>query len=141
MGPVVPSLTILLALALASCGDATTSKTVTTPSGATTTSSTATTPAADNTAKNARDDGSTATPLDQGTSETDIMITQAARKAVVADKALSVNGQNVKIITKDGVMVLRGPVASVAERTAIVDLVQKVDGVRVVKNQLEIVSQ
>ena len=141
MGPVVPSLTILLALALASCGEDTTSKTVTTPSGTTATSSTVTTPSADNTAKNKRDDGSTATPFDQGNSESDIMITQAARKAVVADKALSVNGQNVKIITKDGVMVLRGPVASAAERTAIVELVQKVDGVKVVKNQLEVVSQ
>lgn len=70
-----------------------------------------------------------------------MMITQSARKAVVADKTLSVNGQNVKIITKDGVMVLRGPVTSDAERTTIVDLVQKIDGVRVVRNHLEVITQ
>jgi hypothetical protein len=113
-------------------------RTITTPS--TTTTDRAVTAPADNTAKNARDDGSAVTPVDQGNSEGDIAITQAIRKAVVADKSLSVNAQNAKIITKNGVVTLRGPVANAAERTAIGDIAQKVSGVQRVDNQLEVAN-
>ena len=37
-------------------------------------------------------------------------MTQKIRKAVVADDSLSMNAHNVKIITLDGVVTLRGPV-------------------------------
>lgn len=97
-------------------------------------------PAADNTAKNSRDDGSTMTPLDQGTSDADMGTTQAIRKDLMADKNLSLNGQNVKIITKDGVVTLRGPVASEAERGLIVAQAKKTAGMDRVRDQLEIAS-
>lgn len=132
----------ILAVALGGCGDDnTTAKKSKDPYPATTgTTNPATTPA-DNTAKNTRDDGSTTTPLDQGMSKEDTAVTQAVRKAVMAEKEMSVNGQNVKIITKDGAVTLRGPVASEAERLKIVDLAQRIAGTKVVHNHLEVVTQ
>ena len=56
--------------------------------------------------------------MDQGGSEADTAITQQIRKAVVAQDNLSTDAKNVKIITRDGVVTLRGPVASAKEKTA-----------------------
>jgi osmotically-inducible protein OsmY len=94
---------------------------------------------ADNTAKNARDaDGTTLTPLDQGESEADRTITQQIRKAVVDHEQLSTNAKNVKIITLNGVVTLRGPVKSTEEKSTIASVAQKTGGVKRVDNQLEI---
>jgi osmotically-inducible protein OsmY len=94
---------------------------------------------ADNTAKNARDaDGTTLTPLDQGESEADRTITQQIRKAVVDHEQLSTNAKNVKIITLNGVVTLRGPVKSTEEKATIASVAQKTGGVKRVDNQLEI---
>jgi osmotically-inducible protein OsmY len=94
---------------------------------------------ADNTGRNARDaDGGTVTPLDQGESEADRTITQQIRKAVVDQDQLSTNAKNVKIITMDGVVTLRGPVKSPEEKAAIAGVAQKTGGVKRVDNQLEI---
>jgi hyperosmotically inducible protein len=94
---------------------------------------------ADNTKRNARDaDGNTLTPLDQGGSEADRTITQQIRKQVVAHDQLSTNAKNVKIITQDGVVTLRGPVKSTEEKAAIASVATKTAGVKRVDNQLEI---
>jgi osmotically-inducible protein OsmY len=94
---------------------------------------------ADNTKRNARDaDGGTLTPMDQGENEADRTITQAIRKEVVAQDALSTNAKNVKIITRDGVVTLRGPVKSEAEKAAIASVATKTSGVKRVDNQIEI---
>ena len=94
---------------------------------------------ADNTGRNARDaDGNTLTPLDQGESEADRTITQQIRKAVVDHDQLSTNAKNVKIITQNGVVTLRGPVKSPEEKAAIASVAQKTGGVKRVDNQLEI---
>jgi osmotically-inducible protein OsmY len=82
--------------------------------------------------------GEPLTPIDQGTSDADVRITQEIRKAVVEDDALSVNGENVKIITVDGVVTLRGPVANAQERASIEAKAKGVAGVTRVDNQLEI---
>jgi hyperosmotically inducible protein len=117
----------LLAVGLSACG--TTEKEPATPPAA----------SADNTAVNARDSsGATATPPDQGESEADLAITAKIREAVVADKALSVNAQNVKIITNTGMVTLRGPVKSEEEKKAIEAKATQVAGVTKVDNQLEI---
>jgi osmotically-inducible protein OsmY len=95
--------------------------------------------AADNTDKNERDQTVNAlTPGDQGESEADRTITQRARQNVVGEDGLSVNAKNVKIITRSGVVTLRGPVASQAEKLSVVRLVRSVDGVQRVDDQLEI---
>jgi hyperosmotically inducible protein len=97
---------------------------------------------ADNTGKNERDrGGSTATPGDQGGSEADRRVTQQIRKAVVDDSKLSAAAKNVKIITAEGVVTLRGPVKTSQEKSQIAAIAQRVDGVKRVDNQLEIESK
>jgi hyperosmotically inducible periplasmic protein len=97
---------------------------------------------ADNSGKNTRDrPGDTLTPGDQSGSPADIAITQAVRKAVVDDPNLSVNAQNVKIITVGGVVTLRGPVKNMDEKASIEAKARKVVGVTKIDNQLEVASE
>lgn len=97
---------------------------------------------ADNTAKNERDrEEPTKTPGDQEEDEGDLAITAAIRQAVVGDESLSMNAKNVKIITADGVVTLRGPVASEGEKTTIAKLAQSTEGVARVDNQIEIAAE
>jgi hyperosmotically inducible protein len=94
---------------------------------------------ADNTKVNERDrnDG-TLTAMDQGNGEQDVKITQQIRQAVMDDDSLSFNAKNVKIITIDGKVTLRGPVANSKERTTIGAAAKKVAGGARVDNQLEV---
>jgi len=49
----------------------------------------------------------------------DLRITRDIRRAIVADKNLSTYAHNVKVITADGFVTLKGPVRSEDERKAI----------------------
>lgn len=94
--------------------------------------------ARNNTAVNERDRESTAkTPLDQKENKTDIDITANIRKRVV-DKKMSVNAHNVKIITQDGKVTLRGPVKTAEEKQQIEQIARDVAGDDKVDNQLEV---
>lgn len=94
---------------------------------------------ADNTAKNTRDrDDKTLTPMDQGGSESDRTITQEIRKAVMAKDGMSTDAQNVKIITIESVVTLRGPVKTADEKATIVALATKTAGVKRVDDQIEV---
>jgi hyperosmotically inducible periplasmic protein len=94
---------------------------------------------ADNTARNARDSsGKTVTPTDQSENEGDRAITQRVRKAVVDNDALSTNAHNVKIVTANGVVTLRGPVATAQEKNTVVAAAQMTPGVKRVDDQLEV---
>ena len=94
---------------------------------------------ADNSGRNARDRGDEAlTPTDQGGSEMDRQLTAQIRKAVVADDGLSMNAHNVKIISRNGVVTLRGPVKSASEKASVASKAQKIAGVKRVDNQLEV---
>ena len=95
--------------------------------------------APDNTSVNKRDaDGSSPTPMDQGQSQSDLDITQKIRKAVMANDTLSFTAKNVKIITLDGKVTLRGPVNTPEERASIEALALKIAGVKSVDSQLEV---
>gem|GEM_PF-712844 len=95
--------------------------------------------APDNSRVNARDKDSKAlTPMDQGGSEADRNITQQIRQAVVKDGSLSFTAKNVKIITINGKVTLRGPVKSDAERASIEAAAKSAAGVTQVDNQLEV---
>jgi len=98
-------------------------------------------PAPDNTARNARD-ASPGTPTadGQGQSESDVRITADIRRAIVADESLSMNAHNCKVITRGGVVTLRGPVETQAEKDAIATLARGVVGESNVVNELEIKS-
>jgi len=97
-----------------------------------------TTTDADNTARNVRDrnDG-TLTPLDQGNSQLDIDTTAQIRKEILAHEQMSVNAQNVKVITKDGNVTLRGPVRDASEKNFIGEIARR-NARGSVNNQLEI---
>lgn len=93
----------------------------------------------DNSARNTRDrDARTVTPLDQGESEGDRTITQHIRKVVVDNDALSTNAHNVKIVTQDGVVTLRGPVETPQEKSTVLAAAQSAPGVKRVDDQLEV---
>jgi hyperosmotically inducible periplasmic protein len=92
----------------------------------------------DNTGVNERDrDGDSLTAEDQSQASGDIDITQNVRKAVMADDSLSFTAKNVKIITVDGAVTLRGPVKNEQEKSTIDQLARSVDGIASVDNQLE----
>jgi osmotically-inducible protein OsmY len=96
-------------------------------------------PAADNTRKNERDrSGETTTSGDQSNSQEDVKITAAIRRAVVRDNSLSATAKNVKIITANGTVTLRGPVKNDAEKTKIAELAQSAAGNAKIDNQLEV---
>ena len=98
--------------------------------------------APDNTEKNVRDrDDRTLTPGDQSSDPADVELTRRIREAVVADKSLSTNAHNVKIITINGMVTLRGPVSSAQEKTKVAATAQNVAGTKKVDNQLEVAAQ
>ena len=68
----------------------------------------------------------------------DRAITQKIRKAIHEDNTLSVYGHNIKIITRDGKVTLRGPVRSQEDKSNIEAKAVAVAGQENVTDQLEI---
>ncbi|CAN5562874.1 hypothetical protein BH11CYA1_BH11CYA1_49210 [soil metagenome] len=98
--------------------------------------------APNNTSKNTRDQKlGKVTPQDQSAQKKDVDITRDLRKAIMDTKGMSVDGQNVKIITRKGVVTLRGPVSSESEKNLIGDLVKNCPSVASFTNQLEVKGQ
>ena len=92
----------------------------------------------DNTGVNVRDrDDESRTPIDQNENAADIEITASIRSKVV-DTEMSVAAQNVKIITQDGKVTLRGPVRSDEEKQSVEDIAKGVAGTDNVDSQLEV---
>ena len=121
--------------------DRTANDTSSTRNTGTTNNTTSTTPnRADNTSRNTADrDSTTKTPLDQSNTDVATRITADIRKAIMDDKSMSTNAQNCKIITDSaGVVTLRGPVASQAEKDSIAAKAKAVSGVTSVVNELEV---
>jgi hypothetical protein len=93
----------------------------------------------DNTTRNVRDrDSSMLTPLDQGNSQADIDTTAQIRKEILATDGMSMNAKNVKIITMNGHVTLRGPVNSEDEKHQIGDIANRIAQSSNVDNQLEV---
>jgi hyperosmotically inducible protein len=90
----------------------------------------------DNTKQNK--DQSSPTADDQKMNPADRTITQKIRKAIHDDNALSTYAHNVKIITQDGKVTLRGPVRSADEKSSIEAKAVAVAGQGNVTNQLEV---
>jgi len=96
-------------------------------------------PAADNSARNERDrGGQTQTSGDQSNSSADIKTTAAIRRAIMHESALSATAKNVKIITENGAVTLRGPVMNAEEKSKIVELAKTHAGNAKVEDQLEV---
>ena|SRR5215469_13452246 len=97
---------------------------------------------ADNTSQNVRDKGGdTLTPTSQSESKTDIKMTADIRRAIVKDKRLSTNAKNIKIISDNGRVTLRGPVNTPREKTLIAAKARAIAGAGNVDNQLDVGNQ
>lgn len=97
--------------------------------------------AVDNSGQNETDKlGNTMTPMDQGNSEADIGVTRTIRKALTDDASLSTNAKNLKIITLNGVVVLRGPVASQAEAATVLRHARTATDASRIENQMAVAA-
>ena len=93
----------------------------------------------DNTATNERDrSGETQTSGDQSNSSTDLKITQAIRQALMKDSELSMTAKNIKIITDNGQVTLRGPVKNAQEKAKIDQLARSAAGGAKIIDQLDV---
>ena len=92
--------------------------------------------APDNTKKNK--DQPSPTADQQKMNPADRAITQKIRKAVHDDTSLSTYAHNIKIITQDGKVTLRGPVRSEEEKNSLQAKAVTIAGQENVTNQLEI---
>lgn len=92
----------------------------------------------DNSGINKRDrKEQTLTPMDQSGAKADRDITQAIRKSIL-NQELSMNAKNIKVITRNGEVTLRGPVENQSEIDKIVTQVKTVPGIKTLNNELEI---
>jgi osmotically-inducible protein OsmY len=83
----------------------------------------------DNTAMNKRDRAPGEVTADQQKmNSVDRATTARIRKALMADKSLSTNAHNVKIVSRDGTVTLKGPVASEGEVKTIMARALEVTG-------------
>jgi hyperosmotically inducible protein len=99
----------------------------------------ATTPDADNTATNKRDlKAGEPTADQQKNDKTDLELTAEIRRSVMADKDLSTNAHNIKIIAENGKVTLKGPVATAAERTTIEQKARQVAGKANVTSMIDV---
>lgn len=94
--------------------------------------------APDNTANNKQHD---VTADQQSNTESDLAITQKIRKALVADKSLSTYAHNVKIITANGAVTLKGPVKSEDEKQKVASKASEVVDLSKINNQLTVKAQ
>jgi osmotically-inducible protein OsmY len=95
--------------------------------------------AADNTARNKVDrNNATVTPIDQGNDKSDLEITAAIRRSLVKNDDLSTDAKNVKIITQNGHVTLRGPVESAGELRAIEKTAREIAGATRVDSHLQV---
>jgi len=93
----------------------------------------------DNTATNERDrSGETETSGDQSNSSADLKITQAIRQALMKDSELSITAKNIKIITDNGQVTLRGPVKNAQEKGKIDQLAKSAAGGAKIIDQLDV---
>jgi hyperosmotically inducible protein len=74
----------------------------------------------------------------QKSNKGDRQLTQQIRKSVVGDKSLSVAAHNVKIISRDGMVTLRGTVKSDDEKKAIEDKATEIAGQGKVTSELTV---
>lgn len=75
-------------------------------------------------------------PTSQSENTDDRMITQAVRKALIDDGSLSSNAKNVKVITINKEVTLRGPVNNSGEKDRVVKIVKQVSGVKKVNDEI-----
>jgi hyperosmotically inducible protein len=94
---------------------------------------------ADNTKVNQRDRNQNEPTADQQKENTnDRQLTQQIRRAIAKDKNLSSDAHNVKIITQNGAVTLKGPVKSEEEKQAVESKAAEVAGADKVNSELQV---
>ena len=94
---------------------------------------------ADNTKVNQRDQNASEPTADQQKNKTsDRDMTQQIRKAIMKDQSLSTYAHNVKIITQNGQVTLKGPVRSDDEKRVVEAKAAEVAGPNNVTSQLDV---
>ena len=95
----------------------------------------------DNTKVNTRDqDQSRPTAGQQNENRPDREITRLIRRSITQDKDLSTYAKNIKIITPNGKVTLRGPVRSEEEKKTIEAKANEVAGAGHVKSEIELTA-
>ena len=95
--------------------------------------------APDNTKVNKADRAKGAVTADQQEeSAADRDLTKKIRQSVVGDKSLSTYAHNVKIVTQDGQVTLKGPVRSEAEKISIAAKATEIAGAGKVTNEITV---
>ncbi len=93
----------------------------------------------DNTKTNKMDHAAGAMTADQQKmNPADRELTQKVRKAIMADKTLSTYAHNVKVISRDGMVTLKGPVRSDAEKSTVEAKAIEAAGAGKVTNELTV---
>jgi osmotically-inducible protein OsmY len=93
----------------------------------------------DNAAINQRDrSAENKTSGDQSNTSADLKITQAIRQALMKDGELSTTAKNIKVITANGQVTLRGPVKTAQEKAKIDHLARSAAGGAKINNQLDV---
>ena len=93
----------------------------------------------DNTAINERDrSADSQTSGDQSNSPADLKITQAIRQALMKDGELSTTAKNIKVISANGRVTLRGPVKTAQEKAKIDQLAKSAAGGAHIDDQLDV---
>jgi osmotically-inducible protein OsmY len=93
----------------------------------------------DNTSTNERDrSGETKTSGDQSNSSADLKITQAIRQALIKDDQLSTTAKNIKVITANGQVTLRGPVKTAQEKARVDQIAKSAAGGAQIDDQLDV---
>jgi osmotically-inducible protein OsmY len=83
----------------------------------------------DNTKMNQQDRAANQPTADrQKNNASDLNLTKDIRRSIVEDKSLSTYAHNVKVISQNGTVTLKGPVKSEAEKSAIVSKAVSVAG-------------
>jgi osmotically-inducible protein OsmY len=94
--------------------------------------------ASDNTKRNQQDRNSDRVTADQQKENTsDLSITQEIRKELTDDKSLSAYAHNVKIVTQDGTVTLKGPVRTEEEKRMVEARAASVSG-KAVNSELSV---
>ena len=96
-------------------------------------------PAADNTKANQRQGEPTADQ--QNNMQSDRELTQHVRQAIMGDKSMSTYAHNVKVISQNGQVTLKGPVRTEEEKQSIESKAAEVAGKDKVVNEITVVPQ
>jgi hyperosmotically inducible periplasmic protein len=98
--------------------------------------------APNNSGVNVRDRNPDAMTADQASNtKSDLELTRRIRRAIVKDDSLSTVAHNVKIVSANGTVVLRGPVKTEREKVAIARKAEAIAGADRVDNQLQVENQ